>query len=122
MQATIIMSMIMGATGLLYLGLEIALLAAIVVSVRKHRPDAWGVLAMGVGMQMAGTLVSYVGSYAGSLMMAQAGGGGGVDGFMRVQSAVHLGAALISGTGKVMLILGIVRLAKPEQREFGVTY
>ena len=69
---------------------------------------------MGVGIEIAASLISGVGSWAGAILISRSYGSAGHVQFLY---ALHMGAALITGVGRVMVILGILKLARPERRD-----
>ncbi len=99
-------------SGMVTLLLEMVLLVAIVTVVRKHRPDAWGVLASGAALHVAGIVLGYVGTTAAGLVVSR--GGGGMESYVRVMPAIQVGVTLVTGVGRALVIAGILRLARTE--------
>jgi hypothetical protein len=102
---------------LLTLAVEIGLLIAALTVVGKYRKDAVFVLASAAGLSIFGTIFGALGYSLGSAAIARMGSNSGASGLERFyvfNSAMHVGTTLIFATGTVCMIVGIVKLAKPE--------
>jgi len=84
----------------------LALIAAIAIVVRKHRPDAAPILLGAVIFEL---LVS-IGSYAVSLTLSRMIGAGGYLEAQAVNTAV---AGIAHAGARTLLLWGIIRLAQP---------
>lgn len=106
--STQLLAVLTGLATLLHLGLSITLFLVVVTVVRRHRPDAWGLLAAAFGLQTANSVFHFVAPMALRLFTH-----GGVDALLAFQ-------AILTGVGAVesvaycgLLAAGLVRLAQP---------
>ncbi|MDB4997435.1 MAG: hypothetical protein JWM74_4867 [Myxococcaceae bacterium] len=101
---------------LLTLAVDVALLIAVLTVVGKYRKDAVFVLASAAGLYLFGTLFGAVGYSLGTAAMARMSSstGGGYERFYLFNSAMHVGSTLIFVSGTICMLVGIVKLVKPE--------
>lgn len=105
-----VLGAVSGLGFLLRIGFEIALIAVALTTVRASRPDASSLLAGAGGAQ----LFNSVTGYALSIAMPHMAGGGSEGILVGVLAQQGLSMA-ISTVAYVLLLLGIVRLARPAQ-------
>jgi UPF0716 family protein affecting phage T7 exclusion len=98
---------------LLTIAVDIALLIAVLTVVGKYRKDAVFVLASAAGLYLFGTLFGAIGYSLGSAAMSRMSSGG-YERFYLFNSAMHVGSTLIFVSGTICLLVGIVKLVKPE--------
>ncbi len=101
---------------LLTIAAEIALLITVLTVVGRYRKDVVFVLASAAGLFLFGTLFGALGYSLGSNAMARlsSSSGGGYDRFYLFNSAMHVGSTLIFVSATLCMLVGIVKLAKPE--------
>ena len=103
---------------LLILAVDVALLIAVLTVVGKYRKDAVFVLASAAGLKLFGTLFGAIGysfsSAAMGRMSSTSSWGGGYNRFYLLNSALHVGSTLIFVSATICLLVGLVKLAKPE--------
>jgi hypothetical protein len=106
------MALVMLSNGLSWLvgvGLQIALLAVVLTAVRRHRRDAapWLVAAAAAGLVGAilGPALGWLGAFLGGEL--------GIEAMLLVQALVGIGGTIVHAAIFLLLLRGIVALARP---------
>jgi hypothetical protein len=112
--APLLFSLVRGASTLAALAAEVALLVAILVSVRRHRPDAVPILAASACAAIFATLASSV-VYSLIPMITR-----GSESMFVFEAGVSAMLTLVRVASIVLLIVGLVRLAAPPRTATGL--
>jgi|SRR4051812_44026166 hypothetical protein len=96
-------------TTALFLLVDIVFLVLIVTTIRRQRPDAWGLLAAAVGVALLTNLLNVVSGLVGSMFVS---GSGGMESFIHYTAASHLLLTMTGITARILLVIGVLRLAR----------
>jgi hypothetical protein len=116
-QSTLSLSIAGVFSFLVSLGLQVALLVTVLTVVRRHRPAAVPTLAGSVTINLVSTVLSVIVSYVVTpLVIAR---GGGMESYALFSAASSVGFGLVHLMAGVLLVVGLVKLATPEERPLG---
>jgi hypothetical protein len=97
-------------SGLVSFAVEIAMLVVALGPVRKHRPEASALLASSAGLQLLTTMLYYPATIILPRTLAIASYG-------MIFALIGLCTTLLRGTAAALLIVGILRLVTPVNRD-----
>jgi hypothetical protein len=109
--ASLIMTLVGFASTLVIASLEVALLVVILTTVRRHRPDAYSLLAIGTGLDLVFTVLGTISAFATSIFGIR--GEGGIETYAQMYAATTAFFMLAHAAARVTFIVGLVRLARP---------
>lgn len=104
----VLLSVIHGIHALVSLGLGLALLGLCMTLVRRHRPDAWHLLAASSAVHVGAVGLGFAISLATPLLSRA-----GVDGFIMLQAVQSAIGLVLTVVWFALLGLGVARLAQP---------
>jgi hypothetical protein len=110
MENTLLMAVSGLFSGLVSFLLEIALLVVALGPVQKHRPEASTLLATSAGLGLLTTILYYPATMLLPSLLAP-------DSMRMGFALVGILTTLLRGTGQVLLLLGVLRLAVPVSRD-----
>jgi hypothetical protein len=104
----------------MYLVVDVIFIVVALTSVRRHRPDAALVFTGAAVLEIFTSLAGWVGYYVAARVLARSwsayspsSSGGLMGSYYTIYGAIHLGTSLMGVLAKVMMIVGVVRLATP---------
>jgi hypothetical protein len=106
-----LLSLIYGASWLIAVACEIALLVVVLTVVRRHRPDAYRPLLLWAATSLGLGLVGRVAGFVTTRFMAT----GGIDAIIRIQAINALVGIAIHVALVALLIRGLVAIAQPRK-------
>jgi hypothetical protein len=109
---TLFMTLANGLAGFVQFVLLVAFLVVTIVVVRRHRPDAWLPMLGAAITELVGTLIYRVLMSIGPMFMARSSGISHMGGFY---AGMALLSTCINVVFWVLLLVGLVRVAKPPQ-------
>lgn len=108
-EASWLMAAVFGLGWALHVGAAIAFLLVVVLVVRRHRPDAWRTLLAAAVSQLVQVAVGL----AFHVLTPVVSVAGGVDAMITLQIVRSVAGSALSAVGAVLLLVGIVRVARP---------
>jgi hypothetical protein len=105
-----IMGLASALSTLVGLAMQVALLAVVLTTVRRHKPRAVPLLAASFGVSIASTILSAAAYPMAGLVASRTG----VQNYAVVQASLSVGFALVHIVSGVLLLLGLVKLATPD--------
>lgn len=103
----------------MYLLVDVIFIVVSLTTVRRNRPDAALIFTGAAVLEIFTSFAGWVGYYIAARMLTTSwsaytpSSGGGMGSYYAIYGAIHLGTSLMGVLAKVMLIVGIVRLASP---------
>ena len=97
---------------LAHIAIDVVFVVISLTIVRKHRPDAALLLAGGAGVSLVTMLGTWMAYTIGPRIVPSASLVGAMPTFY---TAVALGSSMMGVLGQILIIAGVVRLARPER-------
>jgi hypothetical protein len=105
-QYGLVMGIVGGFASLATLAVEIVFIVVVATLVRRERPDAWALLAGSFACDVVALVVGTGGSFAGTMLFGTSGG-------LYAIAGINLFASVLRVVARALVILGVVRLARP---------
>jgi hypothetical protein len=105
-QYGLVMGIVGGFSSLATLVVEIVFIVVVATLVRRERPDTWALLAGSFACDLVALVVGTGGSVATTMLFQSSGG-------LYAVAAINLFASILRVVARALVILGIVRLARP---------